>query len=266
MTHRRLREALGRVEGGAALAREVTRVYWAAAAQARPTELLADGITEIAAMTAPATLADARMPADLLALAYPLLQQARRGEEAKTLHETFQAALGTLAQSDLLQRTDTVAYLNSLAGPQPQVFLAGAQPLLAQAGDSKAAEDLRCLLGLARTTYAILMLQGRIDDAKTLHTQIQAAVTTAGDPEGLADADKLAYRNSLSQGAIDGMYALFKRAVAAGDVEGTRKWLTNLNDVAPEHPKAVEARRLFKKLQQPNEDVCNALDSEVTAR
>ncbi|HOF89909.1 MAG TPA: hypothetical protein PLZ36_17670, partial [Armatimonadota bacterium] len=44
MTHRRLREALGRIEGGTPLAREVTHVYWAAAAQARPTELLADGI------------------------------------------------------------------------------------------------------------------------------------------------------------------------------------------------------------------------------
>jgi len=250
MTHRRLREALGRVEEGTTLARQVTRVYWSAAAQARPTELLADGIKEIAAMAAPATLADARMPADLLALAYPLLQQARRGEEAKTLHETFQAALGKLEQSDLLQRADTVAYLQSLAGPQPQVFLASAQPLLDQAGDSKSAEELRCLLDLARTTYGALMLQGRIDDARALHARMQAAVTKAGNPEGLADADKLAYRNSLSQGAIDGMYALFKRAVAAGDTEGARKWLTNLNDVAPEHPKAVEARRLFKKMQQ----------------
>jgi len=126
MTHRRLREARGRVEGGTPLAREVTRVYWSAAAQARPAELLADGIKEITALTTPATLADTQMPADLLALTYPLLQQAQRGEEAKTLHETFQAALGKLDQSGLLQRTDTVAYLQRLASPQPQAFLTSA--------------------------------------------------------------------------------------------------------------------------------------------
>jgi hypothetical protein len=43
---------------------------------------------------------------------------------------------------------------------------------------------------------------------------------------------------------------MFKWTIAAEDIELARKWLNNLNKMAPEDPKAIKARWLFMKMQQ----------------
>ena len=46
------------------------------------------------------------------------------------------------------------------------------------------------------------------------------------------------------------MFTLFKRALAANDLDGARKWLTNLNMIAPEHARSAQARKMFKEFEE----------------
>jgi hypothetical protein len=60
--------------------------------------------------------------------------------------------------------------------------------------------------------------------------------------------DAKAYKDSITIPALDAFLDLYQRAAAAGDKDGAKKWLKQLNLVAPESLQAITAREIARAM------------------
>lgn len=230
------------------LAKDEVTAFLTALDSAWPEEFLPIALPVIATVQQAKTADDVRLPALVARMTYRRYVELKRFGEAKTLHETMQEALARVGNPEDSVLADTLAYLKAIANDQPQEFLDAALPLLRQVEKAKSSTEVTRVLDLASSAYAAYLLQGQVPEAKVLHETMQTAIKGAGSVPALLDADEKAYRECLSRVAVDGIFALFKKAWAAGDKEGAKKWVDVLNTTVPEHPKAAEARKLYQKM------------------
>ena len=93
--------------------------------------------------------------------------------------------------------------------------------------------------------YEPLFRYGHYEKAKEVHLMLQKYFT-ANRPNAV-ELDKRAYEDAISEGIVEAYFAIFVRAIEAGDLEAARTWLANLNATVPEHPHAVEARKMYRQ-------------------
>lgn len=92
--------------------------------------------------------------------------------------------------------------------------------------------------------YHPLFRYGHYEQAKQAHDLLQKYYV-AHRPEAV-QLDKRAYEDAISEDIVDAVFANFKKALDADDLEAARIWLANLNATVAEHPRAVEARKLYR--------------------
>ena len=85
------------------------------------------------------------------------------------------------------------------------------------------------------------------DEVLALHAQVQSALGKLALKDDGA-TDELKYKGSFSLGALDALLTLYKRAVAKDDKAGSKKWLGQLNVVAPESQQASQARMIARTM------------------
>lgn len=213
---------------------------------------LAEGLPVVDTAKTTKNPAELGAAVQVLKFIYPALIGSGKLESARSYHTALQASIVRLGSPAGLATQEQQEYLNALVKAKPELVLAELKPLLdtttAPATPTEALERSM----LARGAYGPLMIAGRIDDASALHVRVQDWLTTAKNPDE-AKADTDAFRQSVSKEAVEAMYTLFKQSLAANDADGARKWLANLNMVAPEHPRSSQARKMFKTFedQQP---------------
>ena len=98
---------------------------------------------------------------------------------------------------------------------------------------------------LIQAFYQPLFRTGHYDTAKAVHAQLQQYF--AAHHPGAVEEDKRAYEDAISEDMVEAFFTQFKTALAANDLDAARTWLANLNATIPEHPRAVEARKLYRE-------------------
>lgn len=93
--------------------------------------------------------------------------------------------------------------------------------------------------------YRPLFKYGHYEKAKAAHELLQKWYAEHR-PEAV-EIDKRAYEDAISEDIVDTVFANFKKALDADDLEAARTWLANLNATVPEHPRAMEARKLYRE-------------------
>jgi len=76
---------------------------------------------------------------------------------------------------------------------------------------------------------------------------VQAALTNTATPNEVK-TDAQVDKDRISRATLDALLSLYKRAAAGNDSAGTKKWLTQLNLIAPMSPQAIKARAIDKSL------------------
>ncbi|MHB9132110.1 MAG: tetratricopeptide repeat protein [Armatimonadota bacterium] len=212
--------------------------------------VLSEGLTRAQTVKEAKIADEVRVMKDLTTiLVYPALLKAGRFTDARELQASMQEAYNKYGLKPEAEQ-DRLAFANALSKANAKDFLEEALVLIENGKVAKTPADAQYPLLLARIAYRPLMEVGRIEDAKTLHAQMQALITRLGNTGSLADEDKKAYQNSMSQGAMEAMFFLFKRAVANNDQAAAKKWLAQLEAIAPEHPRTMEARKTFRSLDK----------------
>ena len=216
----------------------------------QPVEIfLAEALPVLEEAKTAKTIAELEVAMTVLRWAYPYLFNAGRLADAKTYHTALQASITRLGNPQDWATQEQQYYLDALVKVKPELVLAEIQPLLDNNTEpATPAEAIERAL-LARGAYKPLMTAGKLDEAKKLHERVAAWLTKAAKPDELA-ADEEAFRQSVSKEAMEAMFTLFKRALAANDLDGARKWLTNLNMIAPEHARSAQARKMFKEFEE----------------
>ncbi|MHB0936818.1 MAG: hypothetical protein ACYDCO_18065 [Armatimonadota bacterium] len=92
--------------------------------------------------------------------------------------------------------------------------------------------------------YRPLFRYGHYEKAKEAHALLQQYYAKHR-PEAV-ELDKRAYEDAISEDIVDTVFANFTKALDADDLEAARTWLANLNATVPEHPRAIEARKLYR--------------------
>jgi len=98
---------------------------------------------------------------------------------------------------------------------------------------------------LVYAIYRPLFRYGHYDKAKEAHELLQKYFTE--HRPAAVELDKQAYEDAISEEIVEAVFANFKKALDAGDLEAARTWLANLNATVPEHPRAIEARKLYRE-------------------
>jgi hypothetical protein len=161
-------------------------------------------------------------------LAYPLLLRADRQTDAATVHTQLQASLKQQGYPGTLADEEYRAYLGSVAQAAPQQAQTDIQALLtATLPPDEGVRICQAAIG----TYAPLIKGGQLPVAKAIHDQVQAWLQQAKQP-AMQQVDTRAFRDSLSDSALDAMLVLFKQAAAAKDLATAKTWLTQLNLIA----------------------------------
>ena len=158
----------------------------------------------------------------------------------------MQAALSRLKLSQQAV-DDDAAYFAALLQAAPSACITEVLPRAQAAKDATSAEAVKLAMGYAQNLYAPMMKMGRFDEVQELHAQVQAALGKLALKDDGA-ADELKYKSSFSLGALDAMLTLDKRAVAKDDKAGSKKWLGQLNAVAPESQQASQARMIERAM------------------
>ena len=92
--------------------------------------------------------------------------------------------------------------------------------------------------------YQPLLLAKRSREASALQERLQAYWSTR-DP-ARADQCRQAYTDAMTRDVIDRLLASFTTALQAGDLDGARITLEQINMLIPEYPQAVEARKQYR--------------------
>ena len=174
---------------------------------------------------------------------YPMLLKNGGFADAKKAHEVLVAAIAKLAPTGNLLGKAYQAYFAALGQYDTAHFWPEAQPLLAKCQTDLSAETTEQYAGIARVLYSPLMLTGHLDEVKALHDALQAALHKFAKVDAV-NADAQAFKDSITVPALDAFLLLYKRAAAANDKEGAKKWLRELNLVAPESQQAITAREI----------------------
>ena len=219
----------------------------------QPAEVfLAEAIPALDAAKTAKAAPDIALAVHVLKWGYPDLMATGKLAEAQGYHVAIQASIKRLGSPAGMAAAEQQLYLGALVKVKPEMVLAEVKPLLSVTSAPASPDEALERAMLAQGAYGPLMTAGRLEDANALHQRVQGWLTAANKPDEVkADAD--AFRQSVSKEAVEAMYTLFKQSLAANDVDGARRWLTDLNMVAPEHPRAVQARAMFKQFedQQP---------------
>ena len=228
---------------------EIDQWYFSALAT-QPAELfLAETIPVLDEAKTAKTTAELEVAMTVLRWAYLYLIKADRLADAKAYHTSLQASITRLGNPPGWAMQEQQYYLDALVKAKPELVLAEVQPLLDNNTDPATPAEAIARAMLVRGAYKPLMTAGKLDEAKMLHDRVVAWLTKAAKPDELA-ADEEAFRQSVSKEAMEAMFTLFKRALAANDLDGARKWLTNLNMIAPEHARSAQARKMFKEFEE----------------
>lgn len=214
-------------------------------------QLLKEDLVVVSTMGNARTANDLYFPTDCLrGNFFSIMIGAERVEEAKEIYAKF-ISIATRLQVPA-ERVDLVRrrYFECLRSALPEQYLQEALPVIDTIKTAKTVDEVKFPLQFTGDVYQRLMKVGKIEDAKTLHESLQTVLVKLDPSNALADADTKTYMESFSTGALDGMLWLFKRALAAGDMDTAKKWLTILNTVAPEDKRAIEARKLYKQAQE----------------
>ena len=228
---------------------EVYQWYFNALAT-QPVELfLAEAVPVLESTKTAKTTAELEVAMTILRWTYPYLINADRLADAKAYHTSLQASITRLGNPPGWTLQEEQCYLDALVKAKPELMLAELKPLLENNTDpaTPAAAMERAML--ARGAYKPLMAAGKLDEAKKLHERVAAWLTKAEKPDEVA-ADAEAFRKSVTEEAMEAMFTMFKRTLAANNLDGARKWLTNLNMIAPEHARSAQARKIFKDFEE----------------
>jgi hypothetical protein len=231
---------------------ETKKWYFNAVSTLPADALLAEMLPVLDSAKSAKVVSELDLALHVLKWVYPTLIGSGKLEDAKAYHVALQASITRLGNPQGLATQELQSYLGALAKAKPELVLAELKPLLEKTDAPATPAEAMERAMLARGAYGPLMTAGRLDEANTLHTRVQEWLTKANKPDD-AKADTEAFRQSVSKEAVEAMFTLFKQALAANDADGARKWMANLNMVAPEHPRAAQARKMLKQFedQQP---------------
>ncbi|HEY3379862.1 MAG TPA: tetratricopeptide repeat protein [Armatimonadota bacterium] len=155
--------------------------------RSNPAQFVQEATSIIIGVKEATSAADLAIPTDLAHRCYPILCQAGRLDDAKSLAEQLQTATAKwstpeAAQAELqVYQTARLAYLERTI---PTQFATEALANLA-ATTATTASAWASPLDLARRAYAPLYQTGRGTDADTLHGQLQERLKSAGLPEAV---------------------------------------------------------------------------------
>ena len=220
--------------------------YLTALATASPEEYMLAAGPMLAGITTANSAAEVKTDAALAALLYLPLAQKEQADDAHTLHVSVQTALARLKLAPEANGDDA-AYFAALLQAAPSAYITEALPRAQAVKEAPTAEAVKLAMGYAQNLYAPMMKMGRFDEVLALHTQVQAALGKLALKDDVA-ADEVKYKGSISLGALDAMLTLYKRAVAKDDTAGAKKWLGQLNAVAPESQQASQARMIARTM------------------
>jgi len=99
--------------------------------------------------------------------------------------------------------------------------------------------------------YQPLFRYGHFGQAREVHALLQQYF--AAHRPAVVELDKRAYEDAISENIVAAYFARFSAALQADDLEAARSWLANLNGTVPEHPHAVEARKLYREKMQASQ-------------
>jgi|GEM_PF-3873416 len=98
---------------------------------------------------------------------------------------------------------------------------------------------------LVQAFYRPLFRYGHYEQAREAHTLLQKFYAEHR-PEAV-ELDKRAYEDAISEDIVEAVFANFTKALEADDLDAARIWLANLNATVPEHPRAIEARKMMRE-------------------
>lgn len=227
-----------------------TMAFLGAVEQAAPTRYLAEATPVMALAKWADTPEELEIVVHTSYHYYPLAMKAGQFTEALTIHAAVQAAFQRVGDPKNLAVQENGFYFDSLNKADAKQFLIAIQAVLAKLSPQLSQEETVRLAGSVQAAYAPLMQAGRFEDAKTAHEQLQALLTKY-HLDAQATVDTHAFGDSVSISALDAMLALVKKGAAANDLPTVKKWVTQLNLIAPEAPQAIRARQILKALDTP---------------
>ena len=220
--------------------------YLTALSAASPVEYVLAARPLVAGITTANSVEEGKTNAALAALIYLPLAQQEQMDDVRALHQTVQAALARLKLTPEAAGDDA-AYFAALVQASPNVYITEALPRAQAVKDANTAEAVKLAMGYTQNLYAPMMKMGRFDEVLALHQQMQASLDKLALKDD-AGADEVKYKASFSLGALDAMLTLYKRAEAKDDKAGAKKWLGQLNAVAPESQQASQARAINRAM------------------
>lgn len=102
---------------------------------------------------------------------------------------------------------------------------------------------------LIHAFYRPLFRYGHYEKAREAHALLQKFYTE--HRPAAVELDKRAYEDAISEDIVETVFANFAKALADDDLDAARTWLANLNATIPEHPRAMEARKLYREKTAP---------------
>ena len=175
---------------------------------------------------------------------YPYLMRTKQLTRADALSTGLQEIIGNLPNSALQVLQARVAYLVELAPYAPDAFLLQSEADIAALAPTSTADEVGERAKLVRAAYSCLLVTGRLEETIALHARVQTALKACNNADAV-DTDNQAYTNALSGNAVELIFTRFQNAFKAKQADEAQQWLTILNTVAPEHPRAREARKLI---------------------
>ena len=102
---------------------------------------------------------------------------------------------------------------------------------------------------ITASIYQPLIDDNDIAEVMSAHEHVQALLK-AKYPK-LLEQDQQAFELLVTKNAVEFTFEQFKEALDKGDLTEANKWLAMLNTMAPEHPRAAEARKLLREKNPP---------------
>ena len=232
--------------------RSDTQAYLIAMAGPAPDEFLLLAAPRVAGIAMEKDADACKADATLAALMYQPLARKEQGDAALILHQSVQTALVRLRLTDEVAIDDDT-YLNAMLASCPANYVSEALPRAQAIQQATTHDELIRAFFYAQYLYAPMMTLGRFDDVKLLHDQVQLALAKFNLKDD-AKADAAKYKDSFSSGALDALLALYKRALANDDNAQAKRWLGQLNAIAPESPQAMQAR-MIARTKEPDSAV-----------
>jgi len=240
-----IQEAITRVKGNLLWMNDVWDGYFQTLYNANLKQFSTEAMDAVAAAQTAKSGADMFLPLMVAPRLYNVLFSDGRCVDARSVHTHIQDGVARVGNHPEWAAEDSTAYYTAMQQAQPKLFLTEVIPLLS-AIPATPTEGLT-QVALARLAYAPLATAGRMLEAKGIHERVKAFLGKQPDSIEQIIADDDAYRNCLPQVSVDGFYAMFKKALAENDPTEAKKWLDKMNEVSPEDPKSIQARKMYQQ-------------------